>query len=181
MRILIISLPRTGSTSMLKNLSEEYNLKSIFEPFNSAFRKPYSHNMKNVVVKTIIGQVPNDENIDNYIDWIIDFSKHFDKVILLSRKDLVACTESLSYLMSSIMDVNIREKVRYTSNTEYFYEKPSDDVYEKYEKYINDANITINHISEILKIPIVYYEDIYDLNSPDRLRKDIKFKKRNLI
>lgn len=34
MKIVLITLPRTGSTSLLKNLSEEYNLKAISEPFN---------------------------------------------------------------------------------------------------------------------------------------------------
>ena len=181
MKILIISLPRTGSTTMLKTLGKKHDLKTIFEPFNSAFKKQYNHNMKNVVVKTIIGQVPTTENITSYVEWIVEFSKHFDEVILLSRKNLVACIESISYLMNTLFKKKSCMKKLYNSNSEYFYEKPPDDVYQKYETYIIDANEKINKISELLGIPIIYYEDIYDLNSNERLRKEGKPKLNKLI
>lgn len=186
MKILIISLPRSGSTTMLKTLAEIYNLKIIFEPFplnmflnylNKSVNEKYSFEENNIVVKTLVGQIPNEKNINNYIDWMVKFSKCFDKVILLSRRDLIACIESLSYLTDQSKNTILKR----TSTSEYFYQKPSEYVYEKCKSYITEANITINKISEILKIPIIYYEDIYDLNSPNRLRKSYKIETKSLI
>ena len=78
MKILIIALPRTGSSTLLKTTSVKYKLKPIFEPFDGTDRVKYNSSMKNVVVKTILGQHPQIENL----------IKDFDKIILLSRKNL---------------------------------------------------------------------------------------------
>jgi len=56
MRILIISLPRTGSTSLLHKISKEREFRAIFEPFDGSDRFLYDDDMNNVVVKTIIHQ-----------------------------------------------------------------------------------------------------------------------------
>ena len=53
MSILIIALPRTGSTSLLYRLAKEKGLKPLFEPFDGSNRVSYN-NEKDVVVKTII-------------------------------------------------------------------------------------------------------------------------------
>jgi hypothetical protein len=53
MSILIIALPRTGSTSLMNKLANERNLKPFFEPFDGTNRVIYN-NEDNSVVKTII-------------------------------------------------------------------------------------------------------------------------------
>ena len=61
MRILIISLPRTGSTSLLKTISKSKKLKEVFEPFDGTNRFTYNDTMDNIVVKTIVlFQKPSD-------------------------------------------------------------------------------------------------------------------------
>jgi hypothetical protein len=95
MKVLLITLPRTGSTSLLKKISEEQNLNPISEPFNDVNGnlekyKDYNwENMNNICVKTHI----NHKDVTFYLEFI----KFFDEVVLLSRKDLNACAESLSY------------------------------------------------------------------------------------
>ena len=43
------------------------------------------------------------------------------------------------------------------------------------------SNKSISSLSEILKIPIIYYEDIFDVNSEERLRKGNKETPKKLI
>ena len=85
-KILIIALPRTGSTSLLDKISNEKNLTPLFEPFDKTGRVLYN-GQSNVVVKTIINQHPNN----------FELSKEFDEIILLSRKNLKEHIESHSY------------------------------------------------------------------------------------
>lgn len=175
MKVLIISLPRTGSTQLLIDTSKKYDIKPISEPYNIMFLNKilYHSNMNNVVVKTIIGQTPASikykvESVEystQYLKWLYEFISDFDEIILLSRKDLKACIESISFLMYNMKTVG------FNFNTPYYYKAPPIEIYENYEKEILVYDKIINKISIDLNIPIIYYEDLYDLNSPDRLRK----------
>ena len=161
MRVLIISLPRTGSTSLLYSISKSKNLQPIYEPFDGSNRVVYDSNMQNIVLKTIVcTQFPND--IDDYYKWIIEFSNEFDETILLSRKDLKACAESHSYWVSN-------KKNGFTSTQKYLWkESPMDELCYSNVIYWNSVLLDV---SNELNIPITYYEDIYDLNSKHRLRQ----------
>lgn len=175
MKVLIISLPRTGSTQLLTDVSKKYGITPIFEPYNIMFldKMLYHSNMSSVGVKTIIGQTPipikykvkSVEYSTQYLKWLYEFIKDFDEIILLSRRDLVACTESTSFLMYNI------KRLKCSTHVPYYYETPPIEIYENYEKEIMVYDKIINKISTDLNIPIIYYEDIYDLNSPERLRK----------
>lgn len=175
MKVLIISLPRTGSTRLLTDISKKHNITPIFEPYNIMFldKLLYHSNMRDVAVKTVIGQAPalikykvkSVEYFTQYLKWLYEFIKDFDEIILLSRRDLVACIESTSFLMYNI------KRVGFNSYTSYYYKSPPNEIYLNYEKEIMVYDKIINKISTDLNIPIIYYEDIYDLNSPERLRK----------
>ena len=73
MRLLVISLPRTGSTSFSKNLAKENELSFVFEPFapnaellNMIKNYDLDYTKENVVVKTLVN--------DQYdVDWFIEF------------------------------------------------------------------------------------------------------------
>jgi hypothetical protein len=161
MRILIISLPRTGSTSLLRSISDSKKLKEVFEPFDGTDRFTYNDRMDNIVVKTIVlFQKPT--NVLDYNEWILEFSKKFDEVILLSRRNLIECAESHAYAV-------FNRKKGFTSNMQYIWsETPNfDRCYSDIVKWDD----TLKIISAKLDIPITYYEDIYDLNSENRLRK----------
>ncbi len=169
MSVLIISLPRTGSTELGMKISNDRKLKYVFEPFNNVI-KSNDFIFEKCVLKTIIFQIPQDINKDNRIDWLVSITKNFDETILLSRRDLIACAESWAFLNHRMALSNwIPSK---QSITPYFWEKTPN--YEIALRDINKWSKELEDISNILNIPITYYEDIYDINSDKRLRKGNK-------
>ena len=162
MKILIIELPRTGSTSLLNEYSLKYNLKKIEEPFNiKNLEKLNENNLNedNIVLKTIIDQIPLHEI--NHINYWFNKSKEFDKIILLSRKDLNACAESLSFL-----DYNKKYGFKYNEKYEW-YLTPN---FKKWYEYLVRVNKDLLILGKLLNIETTYYEDVFDLNSNERLR-----------
>ena len=153
-----MSLPRTGSSKLLEQYGENYNLKTFGEPFHPVFNNVKYYNQDNSCVKCIINQTLF--NIDP-VEFYTEFSSIFDKVILLSRKNLVECAESFSYLMW-----NMGKGFDY--NQPYVYEKTPN--YESVYKTICKWEEWLKQLSVKIKVPISYYEDLYDINSPERLR-----------
>jgi hypothetical protein len=155
MKILLISLPRTGSTSLLIKISNEENLISISEPFNdvNGNLEKYGNydwgNVDNICVKTHINHKDN--------SFYLEFIKFFDKVILLSRKNLIECAESLSYAnhYNIFSDKYIWHK---TPNLE-----KNINLIIKYNDYLNE-------LSKLINVNVTYYEDIFDINSNQKLR-----------
>jgi len=136
------------------------------EPFSMEKIHPshdYWDDKNNVVVKTLIGQ----PQLNNLVKFYSEFSKKFDDVILLSRHDLVAVSESFSYLKW-----NLDKGVSF--DDEYHWEE-TPNLNETY-KLITKLNDDLIKLSNNLKIPITYYEDIYNINSNDRLRKNKRVK-----
>jgi hypothetical protein len=170
MKVLIIALPRTGSTSLLYKYAKEYKLMSLFEPYDKTDRCTYVQNMNNVIVKTLIYQIPY--GYSNIIDGYVELSKEFDKVILLTRKNLDECAESWAYLKY----FNQRD---FDSTKNYVW-KPVPNLTE-HKNDITNWNQCLIKIGEILNIDLVYYEDIFDKNSNERYRKNIKIDKSKLI
>jgi len=164
MSILIIALPRTGSTELGKRLSIKHKLKYEFEPFNPPDIVPPLTYFKNKVVKTIIFQLPHYVKEKNRTNWLIDLIKEFDEVILLSRKNLIDCAESWAYLTYK------SKQTGFKSNEPYLWEKTPN--YEIALKNVIKWNEELMFISNKLNIPITYYEDVYSVNSNERLRKD---------
>lgn len=162
MKILLITLPRTGSTSLLKTLSEKYNLKAISEPFNSFTKnlEEYKNfdweNTNQICVKTHI----NHKDILFYSNFV----KLFDKVILVSRKDLKLCAESLAY-------------ANYFGNFSEKYEWVSTPNLLENIKLVKKFDEDLKNLSKLINVNISYYEDLFDVNSENKLRKnDIKRK-----
>ncbi len=155
MKILIISLPRTGSTSLLYKIAKERNLKPFFEPFDGTNRVIYN-NEDNSVVKTIICHHKNN----------LELISKFDEVILLNRRNIKELIESHSYQ-------TYFSKKGYNSNNGYVYKEPPQEIINLCTSDILNWNEEIKYLSEITKIPITYYEDMFDSNSSDRLRMSI--------
>lgn len=177
MKILIISLPRTGSTSLLFKMADEYNVRPIFEPFHDGTNTfyngetiwTYNKNENNVIVKTIVHHHPNN----------LELVKEFNIIILLSRRNLKECAESNAYFAKQvnsakeiILKNNNEYKSGYKSYTPYFYDNISQREFETSFNFILKLDSELKKLSELLKIPITYYEDIFDVNSKDRLRKN---------
>lgn len=153
MRVLIIALPRTGSTSLLDKIARERNLRPIFEPFTRRDSYYLDEKMQNIVVKTIIKQHP-----DNF-----SLAKTFDEVILLGRRNFKKHLESVSFLHHNIPK-------GYNSNDPYEYVEPPFDLVERTQELLNEMNHELQNLSIKLNVPIQYYEDLFDENSPERLR-----------
>jgi len=155
MKILLITLPRTGSTSLLKQISTERGLNSISEPFNEVnnniekYKKFDWEFTNNICVKTHINH--------REIPFYLDFVKFFDDVILLSRKDLIACAESLSYA-NHFKNFDSHYVWVNTPNIKYNIE-----LIKKFDKKLLE-------LSKMINTNIIYYEDIFDVNSSNRLR-----------
>jgi hypothetical protein len=163
MRILVISLPRTGSTSFSKKLAQNNSLSFVFEPFapnaelfNTIKNFETDYTKDNIVVKTLMNDVYE-------VDWFVKLAKDFDKTYLLSRKNLQKCIESWAYLSHNRGDVDFE--------TEYYWERtPNYNVcFNEIHRWDNKLKI----LSEKLKESIIYYEDIFDINN-NRLRKGDK-------
>jgi hypothetical protein len=163
MSILIIALPRTGSSELGRRLSTYNKFKYEFEPFNPSVGLPPLTDFKKIVLKTIIFHLPYYVNEENRINWLIELTKNFNEVVLLSRKNLVDCAESWSYLMH-------KEKEKsFKSNQPYLWEKTPN--YDKEYGNIIKWNEELTFISNKLNIPITYYEDIYNSDEKGKLRK----------
>jgi len=167
MRILIISLPRTGSTELGKQLAFKHKLKYECEPFNGGDKLLQNINSKNIVLKTILFHLPNYIDEPNRIDWLIELSKNFNEVILLSRRNLVACAESWAYLQYN------EKQNSFKADTPYLWEKTPN--FDEEFNFIKKCNSELVYLSEKINIPITYYEDIYDENDSNRLRKGNRF------
>jgi hypothetical protein len=167
MKILIISLPRTGSTSLMTNLSKIHKINPVFEPFNPL--NPPQRNItefENSVVKTIIFHKPKHIQEQERLNWLVELTHKFDQSILLSRKDTIACAESWAYL-------NHKGKtVGFNSTSKYLWERTPN--YERELENIKFMNDELSFISIKTNIPITYYEEIFDLKDSSRLRQGNK-------
>ena len=167
MNILIISLPRTGSTELGKDISIKHKLKYECEPFNGGSRLLNHSDLNNIVLKTILFHLPSYVNESNRINWLVELSNNFNEVILLSRRNLVQCAESWAYLQ-----YNEKQK-SFKADTPYLWERTPN--FDEEFKFIQKCNFELEYISQKLNIPITYYEDIYNENDSNRLRKGNRF------
>lgn len=165
MKILLITLPRTGSTSLLKDLSEKYNLKAISEPFNPSNKnlKEYENFDWNTASEICVKTHINHKDILFYSNFV----KLFDRVILVSRRNLKLCAESLSY--ANYFD-NFSEKYEWINTPNLI-----DNI-----KLVKNFDTDLKKLSELINIDILYYEDLFDMNSENKLRKNV-IKRKNLI
>lgn len=167
MNILIISLPRTGSTELGKDISIKHKLKYECEPFNGGNKLFNDFDLNSVVLKTILFHLPSYVDEDNRINWLIELSKKFNEIILLSRRNLISCAESWAYLQY------YEKQKSFKADEPYLWERtPNFDI--EFE-FIKKCDSELKYISKILNIPITYYEDIYDENDSNRLRKGNRF------
>lgn len=155
MRILIYSLPRTGSNNLTHYIANSFHYREIIEPYNE-FRfwdKDITESdiwkRDNVVVKMIIGQ-------GGY--WYEDIKDKFDKTVILFRENLKEQAESYAHASKSV-DWHAPYTFTSTSISEEEYKK----AYTKLE----------NRIDELKSIDAfkVSYEDLY-ISGIDKNRLD---------
>lgn len=110
MKICILALPRTSSTSLFFVLRTLCKVnKNIFEPFNKHIyndknkEKNYndiSYNDDDILVKLIYSEYCLPENIENLEEFLLWVKNTFTHVICLYREDCQSQSESLCYHLS---------------------------------------------------------------------------------
>ena len=103
MKILILALPRTGSSSLLRKIQKQ-NYIGFFEPYGLPAKKLYNNpypltqlfENKKIVVKTMVCDIPNKKvspveffphphtNPTLYVSQQLDFTKYFDKLFFIT-------------------------------------------------------------------------------------------------
>jgi hypothetical protein len=151
MKILIISVPRSGSNTLLKTISSMLKLKKIVEPFNEVLWKNVKYDIipeNNVVVKSLIAI-----NVNNPIEFFKKYSKLFDKTILLSRKNTQETVESYSFqaLQTKPGPNRWHKKYIYTQNGDIG----------RWKNWMIKTKNNLEILSNELNIEIDWYEDLY--------------------
>ena len=151
--ILILSSLRCGGWYLTKYLAKVHNLEIIHEPR-----------------KLLIPQTPSIIKIpvlhrNRRVDRLVDYANHFNKVVLLDRKDKEAQAKSLLVLreVTNQMDLS------------WDWDESYSEVGKGYNFYVNHLNNYSNRLKElssILDVPISYYEELYNPN----LKNDLNFK-----
>ena len=169
MKLLILSSGRAGSTSLQKGLCNSIeNTKPHFEPFN--LKRPDAINSNDKLKKHIINinnlskksiyieknliHQPNDIYPNSIIDFYLNYILYFDKVILLVRKDV-------NEIANSYSNANLN------NNWHYFYKPVKNIPSDIKKRYLYDAknfNNLLYTLSDITKIPIIYYENLFSGN-----------------
>lgn len=153
---LIIGIPRSGTSSLMKSIASANNLPYVYEPFR--FGTTIT-NTKNVVIKTQLHQLDSliysgnvtIEHLEKCILFYVEFAKQFDNIVLINRKDTKSQSESLS-----VHHNGIGEKEKYIYNEQVYDEKAK-----ILCNNIELLNKYLIKLSEIIKIPIDTYEDVY--------------------
>jgi len=168
MRLLLINLPRTGSTTLHTRLVEEYGGLGIFNPFDGTDRTKIIGRDKIVVKSGIL--YPEGLSYEGRVLFYVDLIKDFDKVILLSRRNNKAHLESWLHMRKH--NKFTRELFNSQSNYTFNPDEYSDKDYRIGQKELDEWNNILTQISELTDTPITYYEDIFDENSQDRYRRE---------
>ncbi len=175
MKICILATGRCGSTSLYSCIKEHLNAEYTFleEPFDryKTTKKGLTidFNTPNVLIKTLIGQIPNEKDGMMVYEWIF---QTFDKVILLDRKNKIEQVESFAFhTTNNIKDRHNRKRV-------YYFNSISDEVMDKWELDINIASEFLTTLSKENNKKIYYYEDLFV--NKDQLIIDEIFKYLNL-
>ena len=180
--ILICGIARTGTTSLLQSLSKDKEI--IHEPFNYPLprfqKKKLKYpsdfwDLKNTVVKSIYYQKPQESKLDNFL-FYVEFSKYFDKIILLDRKNfqehLLSCINLQAKIRNKVLYNEEKGKYKFAYVKKFSHDSPwreedlSDYDFEyakeyKFEYHLKRDKEDLKKISDILKVPITYYEDLF--------------------
>lgn len=157
MKILIVAIPRSGSQTLLKSIGTCLNLTTMGEPFNESVHKNVNWNYtpeNNEVVKSLISI-----NDDNPIEFYKNYSKLFDRTILLSRKNTHEAAESYSYQVAKNTSFSYISPEENKWHQKYTYIESKDLDFWKSVVLKNKNNLQI--LSKELNLDIDWYEDLY--------------------
>jgi hypothetical protein len=169
MKICILATGRCGSTSLFgcikDHLSDEYTY--LTEPFDKfkLDRENFRINIDshNILLKTLAGQIPNEENGINFYKFIFQV---FDKVIILDRKNKLEQSESFAFhTTNKIKDRHNRKRV-------YDLNSIPNDIMDEWKVALNEASELLTTLSKEYSSKIFYYEDIF-VNKNEQIINEI--------
>ena len=163
MKILIIAICRSGSTALTTLFGRILDYTTYYEPFNfkSAAYQIFPNTLpSNCVVKTISDQKPKD--VVDILDFYTKYVNEYDRVILLSRKDKQLVYESILHRVTYFFNRDW--------HTPYIYQELPEN--KEIREYVKNQSNLIESLSDILNIPITWYEDIYSGNI-DLVKREI--------
>jgi GTPase SAR1 family protein len=175
MKILIVGVPRSGTTSLLNSICN-FNYLRIGEPYNYSLGTFYKFPLvelekyKRVCVKSIILESPdNFKGSLNlfYLKWI----DNFDRVILLDRLNE-------EEHLKSFINLYYRVHKNQSAWVNWRYSEIPNNFIEEFKKskQFSDfyhAKLELQRLSYTANIPITYYEDLYGLDR-DKSKKIIQ-------
>jgi hypothetical protein len=158
MKICILATGRCGSTSLFGCIKDHLPSEYIFltEPFDRYKTKKESFtidiNTPNVLLKTLVGQIPNKEDGLGFYQFIFET---FDKVIILDRKNKLEQTESFAF--------NTKHKFKDIHNIKrvYYLNSIPKDIMDEWNTNLNEASELLKILSKEYSSKIYYYEDIF--------------------
>lgn len=185
MKILIIGVGRSGTTSLLNGIAKQEYTK-IHEPYNKNNNKKFTLSNDNIVLKTIFGQVPKNYEKELEVfyqqetiwkEFIKELIPKFDKIIWLDRKNMTEHCESfinLHYKESLKPPISVFNKWKIEEIPKSF----NTDTYNKriYNTLKNVKKLFKELVDE-LNYKITWYEDLY---GEDRIKSLETINKWNL-
>ena len=157
MKIALISLPRTGSTSISKYYkSINKDMVVIDEPFNLVVNNPtilYNDLIKNknLFIKTMYGDNPLEFENMSAKEFVLKLIDDFDLVLFLTRRNIKEHTESY---------VQALQTSKWASS--YVYDSKFNTLYDKVESKLNKLNLELIQTCNELNKPLYFYEDLYN-------------------
>jgi GTPase involved in cell partitioning and DNA repair len=156
MKIVLLALPRTGSSSILKYVTQAHKeIETYGEPFNTLLYKiPILYSklilQNNVFIKTMFADNPPELQELPHKDFIKKLHEDFDKVVCLFRKNKKEHIESYAQAESTN---------KWVSQYKYYNEQPA--LLDMLKSRIEVKESEMIEVSNELGLQKYYYEDLY--------------------
>lgn len=153
MKILLINTPRAGSTTLVESIYQTMNLKQINSPFrdviiNHPKEIDWYRDNDNFILATRAHHTSS--------DFLIELTKVFDNIILLSRKNSLHAAESYAYVFDKFKENNNKFLAH---RTRYVWE--ATDGLKSAKEKVSLSEQNLHRVSDECNLPIIYYEDLY--------------------
>ena len=164
MKVLVVCVPRSGTTSFLNSLKKVTSTPLVCLP--DSYEYSVNHplitkvlNFNDIILRVVPSQ---------YVGMsIIEFSKHFDHIILMSRRNEKEHMESyINLLYKKTVLKKIVSNAFYNNDVEYDFSTIPNDFVVKFEnstdwKLVRQTRSQIEDLAKHLNTEILYYEDLY--------------------
>ena len=161
MKVLIISAPRCGSTSLSRAISTSYGLKKYEEPYNFYWGELYES--ETIPTYDCVVKCMSYEKLPKWntaVEFLTDLSKEFTHVICLDRRNFQEQNESFSYMRQKRYDGPWQKPY-------IFDEKTTKDIdFIRDEQYLKTLKDNVHLVAKNIGIKVTYHEDIFCGDEP---------------